>query len=83
MHKEIYWEKALKQSKISIDSGNLFPLLTIDITNKFYDKKDFVIRKLDTSKFKKNHKIGPKINPFNPWERILEIGYTSMIMLMQ
>ena len=74
MQKEIYWEKALEQSKISIDSGNLFPLRTIDITKKFYDKKDFLIRKLDTSKFRKDLKIGPKINPFNPWDKPLEIG---------
>ena len=74
MLKEIYWEKALEQSKISIDSGNLFPLRTIDITKNFYDKKDFVIRKLDTSKFTRDHKIGPKINPFNPWDKPLEIG---------
>jgi len=74
MQKEIYWQKALEQSKISIDSGNLFPLRTIDITKKFYDKKDFLIRKLDTSKFRKDLKIGPKINPFNPWDKPLEIG---------
>ncbi len=74
MQKEIYWEKALEQSEISIDSGNLFPLRTIDITKKYYDKKDFIIRKLDTSKFKKDFKIGPKINPFNPWDKPLEIG---------
>jgi len=73
MQKEIYWEKALEQSEISIDSGNLFPLRTIDITNKLYDKKDFIIRKLDTSKFKNDLKIGPKINPFNPWDKPLEI----------
>ena len=84
MHKEIYWEKALEQSEISIDSGNLFPLRTIDITNKFYDKKDFIIRKLDTSKFKKDLKIGPKINPFNPWDKPLEIekiGKTHQLIL--
>ena len=84
MRKEIYWEKALEQSEISIDSGNLFPLRTIDITNKFYDKKDFIIRKLDTSKFKKDLKIGPKVNPFNPWDKPLEIekiGKTHQLIL--
>ena len=84
MQKEIYWEKALEQSEISINSGNLFPLRTIDITKKFYDKKDFIIRKLDTSKFKKDLKIGPKVNPFNPWDKPLEIekiGKTHQLIL--
>ena len=74
MPREIYWEKALKKTRISIDKGSLFPLSTIDITKDFYDKKDFLIRKLDTTRFKKELNIGPKVNPFNPWDNILEIG---------
>ena len=74
MQKEIYWEKALIKTKISIDEGHLFPISTIDITKDFYDKNDFLIRKLDTSKFKKEQKFGPKINPFNPWDKPLEIS---------
>ena len=74
MRREIYWEKALEKTKISIDKGHLFPLSTFDITKEFYDKNDFLIRRLDTSKFKRDVNIGPKINPFNPWEKILEIG---------
>jgi len=74
MGREIYWEKALEKTQISIDKGHLFPLSTSDITKQLYDKKDFIIRKLDTSKFKRDLMIGPKINPFNPWEKTLEIG---------
>ena len=74
MQREIYWEKALEKTKFSIDKGHLFPLRTIDITRIYYDKDDFVIRKLDTSKFKKEFNIGPKINPFNPWDQQLEIA---------
>ena len=74
MRREIYWEKALEKTKICIDKGHLFPLSTYDITKEFYDKNDFLIRRLDTSKFKRDVNIGPKINPFNPWEKILEIG---------
>ena len=74
MKREIYWEKALETTKISIEKGHLFPLNTIDITKKYYDKKDFLIRRLDTSTFKKDLKIGPKLNPFNPWDKILEIS---------
>ena len=38
-----------------------------------YHKNDFIIRKLDTSKFNKKKIYGPKQNPFYPWEKILEI----------
>ena len=73
MNKEIYWEKALLKTKISIDSKSLFPLKTIDITKNLYQGNDFVIRELDINKFKKNTLIGPKNNPFKPWDKILEI----------
>ena len=74
MQKEIYWEKALQKTKISINSKSLFPLNTIDITQNLYSGNDFIIRELDISKFKRNNLIGPKKNPFKPWEKILEIG---------
>ena len=43
MRREIYWEKALEKTKISIDKGHLFPLSTEDITKELYDKNDFLI----------------------------------------
>ena len=73
MRKEIYWEKALQKTKISINSKSLFPLQTTDITKNLYKGDDFIIRELDITKFKKNTLIGPKINPFKPWDKILEI----------
>ena len=73
MKKEIYWEKALQKTKISINSNSLFPLQTKDITKNLYKGDDFIIRELDITKFKKNTSIGPKINPFKPWDNILEI----------
>jgi len=73
MNKEIYWEKALVKTKISINSDSLFPLKTNDITKNLYKGNDFIIRELDISKFKKSRIIGPKINPFKPWDNILEI----------
>ena len=73
MIKEIYWEKALLKTKTSINSKSLFPLTTNDVTSKIYNGQDFLIRELDISKFKKNIEIGPKINPFKPWDKILEI----------
>ena len=73
MSKEIYWNKALDQTKLSIENQSLFPLKTIVITDDIYNNNDFIIRKLDTSKFNKNNFYGPKQNPFSPWEKILEI----------
>ena len=73
MRIETYWKKALEQTSLSINENSLYPLETNVVTRKFYDKDDFIIRKLDTSKFKKKICYGPKQNPFNPWEKILEI----------
>ncbi len=73
MSLEIYWKKALDQTRLSIDNKSLYPLKTDIITSDLYQKNDFIIRKLDTSKFNKNKIYGPKQNPFCPWEKILEI----------
>ena len=73
MRSETYWEKALEQTTISIDKNSLYPLETKVVTEDYYNSNDFIIRKLDTSKFKKKSCYGPIQNPFNPWEKILEI----------
>jgi len=73
MSLEIYWKKALEQTRLSIDDEALYPLKTDIITSDLYEKDDFIIRKLDTSKFNKKKIYGPKQNPFCPWEKILEI----------
>ena len=73
MSKEKYWKKSLLQTQLSILNNSLFPLNTKIITSNLYENNDFIIRKLDTSKFKKKEIYGPKENPFNPWEKILEI----------
>ena len=81
---EKYWEKALEQTRLSIDDESLYPLKTKIITSDLYQKKDFIIRKLDTSKFNKKRIYGPKQNPFCPWEKILEIdkiGYDHQLIL--
>ena len=73
MRRETYWEKALEQTNLSINKNGLYPLETNVVTEEFYDKNDFIIRKLDTSIFKIFKFYGPKQNPFSPWEKILEI----------
>ena len=74
MRCEKYWKKALDQTHLSIKKHSLFPLKTKVVTRDFYNKNDFIIRKLDTLRFKKNNSYGPKQNPFNPWDKVLEIG---------
>ena len=73
MSNEIYWKKALYQTKLSINTNSLFPLKTKIITDELYENHDFIIRSLDTSKFNKNNIYGPRQNPFCPWDEILEI----------
>jgi len=53
MSLEIYWNKALEQTRLSIEDNSLYPLKTDIITSDLYEKDDFIIRKLDTSKFNK------------------------------
>jgi len=53
MSLEIYWKKALEQTRLSIDDESLYPLKTDIITRDLYEKDDFIIRKLDTLKFNK------------------------------
>ena len=73
MSLETYWKKALHQTQLSINDESLYPLKTKIITSDLYQKNDFIIRKLDASKFNKKKIYGPKLNPFCPWEKILEI----------
>ena len=73
MGNEIYWQKALDQTRLSICNNSLFPLETKVVTNDLYSKNDFIIRKLDTSKFNKVNIYGPRQNPFHPWDKTLEI----------
>ena len=73
MRSETYWGKALEKTQASIRNYSLYPLKTTVITRELYDRNDFIIRKLDTSKFNKKIDYGPKQNPFKPWDKLLEI----------
>ena len=73
MRSEKYWVKALDQTHLSIINNGLFPLKTTVVTREYYNKNDFIIRELDTSRFKKKNSYGPNQNPFNPWDKILEV----------
>ena len=74
MIKEIYWEKALKRTKSSVKSKSLIPLKTKNITTKLYSGTNLIIRELDIKNFKVTKQIGPKVNPFKPWDKKLEIS---------
>ena len=80
MSLEIYWKKALEQTRLSIKDKSLYPLKTDIITSELYEKDDVIIRKLDTSKFNKKKIYGPKQNPFCPWEKILAVSYTHLTL---
>ena len=71
--RELYWKKALKQTRLSIENDSLFPIKTLIVTKELYENNDFIIRKLNTAKFYKNKIYGPIENPFFPWEEILGI----------
>ena len=43
MSLEIYWKKALEQTRLSIDVESLYPLKTDIITSNLYEKDDFII----------------------------------------
>ncbi len=73
MRSEKFWLKALDQTHLSINNNGLFPLKTTVVTREYYNKNDFIIRELDTSRFKKKNSYGPNQNPFNPWDKILEV----------
>ena len=63
MSLEIYWKNALEQTRLSIDDESLYPIKTDIITRDIYEKDDFIIRKLDTSKFnKKKFMVQSKIH---------------------
>ena len=84
MSKEIYWNKALERTNRCIQEGKVIPIKTKDITNEIYYKKDFIIRKIDTKKFKPKKDIGPEENPFSPWDeslKIAEIGSKHHLIL--
>ena len=42
MSLEIYWKKALEQTRLSIDDESLYPLKTDIITRDLYEKDDFI-----------------------------------------
>ena len=48
MSLEIYWKKALEQTRLSIQDESLIPIKTTIITSDLYEKEDFIIRRLDT-----------------------------------
>ena len=48
-------EKSTRTNSLSIDDKSLYPLKTDIITRDLYEKDDFIIRKLDTSKFNKKN----------------------------
>ena len=78
-HKPInkYFYLALEKTDIAIKKHSIIPLGT-EITKVFQDDfNKFELRKLCSNKPSYLDLYGPKINPFNPWDRVLEIDYIT------
>ena len=76
MKPEFLWLKALEVSKVAIDCAALKPLKTIEykIQNR---KNQFQLRLLESKTQKFLLEYGPKINPFIPWDKPLEVKSLS------
>ena len=80
---KIIWSKALETSRKAIDCGAIIPLDTI----KYESKEAFIdyeLRFLKSPIPKYLIEYGPKINPFIPWDKRLEIqsinNYHTLIL---
>ena len=76
MKSELLWLKALEVSKVAIDCGALQPLKTIEYKIKSR-KYQYQLRLLKTKTPKLFLENGPRINPFIPWEKTLEVKSLS------
>ncbi len=74
MHSEIYWEKALRQTKYAINKNSLVPLnTTLELVSES-NNRQFEVRKLQgVITHNKQLTIGPRINPFLPPDENLVI----------
>ena len=71
--KELYWQKALLTSQEAIKNGKLKPIETSLDYIKTEDNILFEQRNIVKNSFKFSTTIGPKQNPFKPWDKRLEI----------
>jgi len=70
--RELIWSKALETSRKAIDCAAVIPLQTF----KYKPVKrcfDYELRILKSTFPKKIIEYGPKLNPFTPWDRRLEV----------
>ncbi len=72
MKDEIYWNKSLILTKIAIKNQSLIPLNTY-LDTEISKVNDYEVRRLSRTIKSKNNFIGPRVNPFIPWEPDLEI----------
>tara|TARA_Y100001968_G_scaffold319010_1_gene349992 strand:+ start:1020 stop:1862 length:843 start_codon:yes stop_codon:yes gene_type:complete len=73
---EFFWKKAIDQSKIALDCKSLIPINT-NLELFLENNINYEIRSL-ISKWKiDSNNIGPRINPFSPWDKNLEIDFVK------
>ena len=73
MTKEHYWNKAIEVTNRALELGSLVPLKTSLIYPFKNSYNDFQFRYLISKKPPHLNLEGPKINPFNPWDKYLEV----------
>ena len=74
MRRRLNLEKAIKISNIALKRNALIPLNTDLILEK---NQQFQLRKLNFKVLKLEDIIGPKPNPFSPWDKDLEVTCIS------
>ena len=71
--KEKYWQKSLEISQLAVTSNSLQQLSTECHKLLFGNDLFYEYRKIKSTNFKLSSVIGPKLNPFLPWDRNLQI----------
>ena len=72
--KEFYWNTAISISDNAINKGSLIPLKTRLLLDTYSKNSDFEIRSLISKFPNKTFKSNPIINPFSPWDPLLEVS---------
>ncbi|WP_269622933.1 ATP adenylyltransferase [Prochlorococcus marinus] len=73
MTKGYYWEKAKIVTEQAVENSSLKPIKTIVSNIKINESNYFEFRKVISDSWKIKRIYGPKINPFKPWDKNLEV----------
>lgn len=77
MGTEFFWKEALLCTKRALESGAISPLSTTILNISSTDDPEFELRHLSGLPPRHLRDIGPKPNPFSPWDSRLEVSSIS------